>query len=138
MAGLTEIDRARVRHHLGYLQTEPVSSIQLGVPSASQALFLVEKQMDRLVPAAVPMILRYLSILDSIELQMVDGLKRLKAVRLGELQLRNSNEDQTEQDLLEREYVRWAKRLADDLGAPLNPFSERFRATPINVPVAGG
>lgn len=127
MARLQENDRARVRHHLGYLQTQPSASIQLGFPSASEPLFLVERAMDQLIPEAVPRILQMLNALDAIELQMLDGLKRLKAQQLGELKLRNSNEEPVEQDLLEKEYARWAMRLSDSLGAPINPFSARFQ-----------
>jgi len=124
------------------LNTEPVSSIALGFPGAGQAQFLVETAMDRLIPEAVGKILKYLAILDSIEAQMVDALKRLKVQKLGEITLRNSNEEPVEQDLLEKEYNRWAKRLADDLGVPINKFSERFQSgffggPGINIPVAG-
>ncbi|MCH7584457.1 MAG: type I restriction endonuclease subunit R [Acidobacteria bacterium] len=56
---LQEADRARVRHHLGYLNVEPVSSIQLGFPAASQPQFLVEIAMDRIIPEAVGMIQKY-------------------------------------------------------------------------------
>jgi hypothetical protein len=137
---LSEADRARVRHHLGYQNVEPVSSIALGFPSAQQPQFLVERAMDRLMPEGVGRIIQTLNALDCIEGQMIDALCRLSAQQLGELKLRNSNEEPTEQDLLEREYLRWAKRLADDLGAPLNPFSERFRTSgsgsSLNIPVA--
>lgn len=142
MSNLQEADRARVRHHLGYLSTEPVSSIALGFPSAQQAQFLVERAMDHILPAAVSRVIQQLNILDAIEGQMVDALDRLQAQQLGELKLRNSNEEPVEQDLLEHEYIRWAKRLADDLGVPLNPFSERFRSggtsSPLNLSVITG
>jgi hypothetical protein len=137
---LSESDRVRVRHHLGYLNTEPISSIALGFPSAGEAQFLVERAMDRLIPQAVPIIIKTINILDTIEMQMVEALRRLKAQQLGELKMRNSNEEPTEQDLLEREYVRWAKRLADDLGCTPNPYSQRFGAgsNGINIPVDTG
>lgn len=124
---LSENDRERVRYHLAFLNVEPVSSIALGFPSAQQAQFLVERAMDRVLPAGVPRVLRIVNHLDCIEEQMMGSLKHLKAQQIGELKLRNSNEEPTEQDLLEREYMRWALRLADQLGVPINPFSERFR-----------
>lgn len=137
---LNEADRAKVRHHLGYTNVEPVSSIALGFPAASQPQFLVEIAMDRIIPEAVGLIQKYLAILDAIENQMVEALCRLKAQQLGELKIRNSNEEPVEQDLLEREYVRWARRLADDFSVPLNPYSERFRSGTygggMNIPVA--
>ena len=135
---LQEADRARVRHHLGYINVEPVSSIQLGFPAASQPQFLVEIAMDRIIPEAVGMIQKYLAILDGLEDLMVQSFRTDKVQQLGELKLRNSNEEPTEHDLLERKYRYWAMVLADDLGVPLNPFSNRFRggAGMLNVPVA--
>lgn len=138
MTALSENDRARVRHHLGYLNVEPSGAIALGFPAAQQPQFLVERAMDRVIPAAISRILCTLDTLDKIEGAMAASICRLSAQQLGELKIRNSNEEPTEGDLLEREYRRWAMRLADDLGAPLNPFSERFRAgsASTNLPVA--
>lgn len=132
-AVLTEEEKARIRHHLGYVQTNPVASIQLGVPRASQPQFLVEAQMNRIPETAIGGIRRMVAILDNIEDRLLDALDRLAADKLGEITLR-----QNEHDSLEREYVRWAKRLADDLGVPLNAYSERFRSgagVPLNVSV---
>lgn len=140
---ISEADRARVRHALAYIQVEPVSSIALGFPSAQQPMFLVERAMDRVIPDAIPKILQELCVLDQIECQMAEALCRLSAQQVGEVKLRNDNSEATEQDLLEKEYLRWAMRLADDLGVPLNPFSTRFRwgagaGGVTNVPVAWG
>lgn len=126
MARVAEADRERVRYHLGYLNIEPVSAIQLGFPSAQQAQFLVESAMDRLIPQAINRVLSILCTLDKIECQMVDALSRLKVQQVGEAKFRNTNDEPSETDLLEKEYARWAKRLADHLGVPLNTFCERF------------
>ena len=140
---LSEADRARARYHLGYLNVEPVSSIALGFPSAQQPMFLFERAADRIMPEAMSRILCILNTLDAIEGQMREALCRLKVQQVGEVKIRNTNDEPTEQDLLEKEYLRWAKRLADDFGVPLNPFSERFRGggggiPPFNIPVNTG
>lgn len=124
---LSESEKERVRYHLGYLNVEPPGSITLGFPSASQALYLVEIALERLIPSTVERVLKIVDHLDCIEMQMMEANKRLKAQQLGELKLRNSNDEATEQELLEKEYHRWARRLSDNLGVPLNPFSEKFR-----------
>jgi hypothetical protein len=133
-AVLSEEEKARIRHHLGYILTDPVSSIQLGVPRASQPQFLVEGQMNRIPDTAVGMIRRYVDILDKLEGTLLDAVSRFKASKLGEITLRDN-----ETAMIEGEYFRWATRLADDLGVPLNIYSERFRsgtgALPINIPV---
>ncbi len=139
MARIEEQDRERVRYHLGYLNVDPVSSVQLGFPSASQAQFLVERAMDRVIPAAVGRIIRILNELDDIELQMSAGRKNLKVQQIETLKLRNDNEEPNEIDLLEREYLRWGQRLANQLGVPLNVYSERYAGGGEgirNVPIA--
>lgn len=137
---LSEQDRERIRYHLGYLNTDPVSSIQLGFPASGQHGFLVERAMEYIRGEAVSRVLRVVSELDSIECQMAESRQRLKAQQLGEIKIRNTNEEQTEGDLLEREYVRWARRLADQLGVVPNPLSSRFNSggVPINVRVLLG
>lgn len=129
MAALSESDRVRTRHHLGYLNIEPGVSISFGFPSAQQPEFLVERAMNNVIDQAVGRIIATLDTLDCIEDKLRSSIEQLAVQQLGELKLRNNNDEQNVCDLLEREYVRWAKRLADDLGAPLNVFSERFRAT---------
>lgn len=138
---LTAADKERVRYHLGYMNVEASASIQLGFPRASQPQFLVEAALERLMEPTVGRVSQLVSHLDAIESAMISALPRLKAQQLGEIKLRNSNDEATETDLLEREYVRWAQRLADNLGVPLNVYSERFRELgtgSMNVAVHGG
>jgi len=97
--------------------------------------------MDHVLPEAVSYVLEVCGVLDGIEAQIFDANRRLKAQQLGELKLRNSNEEPTENDLLREELYYWAKILSDELAAPLNPFSERYRgrggaagSTPVSHP----
>lgn len=131
---LTEEERVRVRYHLGYLSVSPASAIALGYPSAQHALFLVEHAMDRILPAAVSRLQEIVRTLDQIECAMRDSIVRLKAAQVGEVRLRGAAGDESEGELLEREYRRWAGRLADHLGVALNVYSERFRGDPMSVP----
>ena len=124
----TDEERARIRAHLGYLNVAPVSAIGLGFPAASQSLFTVEVAMDQLLPGAVSRAQMILAVLDKIECLLVESLERLAAQQVGDVKLRGSNDESTEGDLLEGEYLRWAKRLADLLGVELNRASLRFGA----------
>jgi hypothetical protein len=125
---LSDAEKNRVRHHTGYLLTSPAASIQLGVPRASQAMFLVEQAMNLIMDDAVGIIRAHISRLDRIEEQMDEARERLVAKEVGDIVLRDD-----EPDLLEKEYRRWAVRLADDLGIPLNAYSERFRSGGISL-----
>lgn len=135
IAVLSEQEKARIRYHLGYLNITPAAAIQLGFPAASQTQFLVESAMNKIPDTAIGQIRQKVAILDGVEAKLVESQDRLAASSLGELTIREG-----EPDLLDKEYYRWACRLADDLGVPLNIYSERFRnggggAAPMNVPV---
>jgi hypothetical protein len=89
---LSDTDKERIRYHTGYQNVSPAASIQLGFPRASQASFLVEAAMERLLPPTVSRVLSIVTNLDTIEAQMMEANRRLKAQQLGELKLRNTNE----------------------------------------------
>uniref|UniRef100_A0A6H1Z9J8 Uncharacterized protein n=1 Tax=viral metagenome TaxID=1070528 RepID=A0A6H1Z9J8_9ZZZZ len=124
---LTDAEKARVREYLGYLSFASASSIQLGFPAATQPLFLLEQAMAGVLSAAEDVIRRLLYHLDDIEAQLSTARSRLRASKIDELTL-NAGEI----DALWKEQYRWACRLADALGAPINAYAERFRG------VAGG
>jgi len=129
-----------VRYHLGYPNTEPVSSMVAGIPSSQQSLYLVELAMDRIIPSAVSLVQELIAVMDAIESQQVDSMKRLKAQQLGDMKLRSNNTEATEGDLLEGEYMRWCGKLAMTLGAPMNPYSPRHGGAghSMNVRVLNG
>lgn len=130
---LTPEEKARVRYHLGYPNVEAIYGYQLGIPAPMNAAFLVEGSMDRIIEAFIPKVREFLDILDDIECQMVKGQKYLAADRVGDIEVRKEHIQS-----LEREYTRWAKRLADTLGVPLYPFSTKFGSGKLgNVPVRG-
>lgn len=88
--------------------------------------------MNNILPEAEDRVRRFLGVLDGVECRMVEAQDRLAATQLGDLRLRDG-----EPDLLEREYSRWAKRLADVLGVPLYPYSTRFKGVRSgNIPVS--
>jgi hypothetical protein len=131
-AVLTEEEKARIRYHLGYPQTDPVASIQLGVPRASQPMFLVEGQMNRIPESAIALVRRCTAFCDATELRILESQERLAARSVDEVDM-----NPTEPDDLRKEYRFWVQRLADVLGAPINPYAAAFTAgaSPLNVNV---
>lgn len=119
---LTDEQKERVRYHLGYLSSSPAGSLQFGQPRPAQTLFLVESAMGNLMAVAEPRVLRILGVLDDIECKLVEGLEYLVASSLDSMQIREDHLDR-----LEREYWRWAGRLADVLGVPFYHYANRFR-----------
>lgn len=123
MATLDNAEKERVRYHLGYMETSFAASMQLGIPRPVQTVFLLESAMGLITDGnAVQRVRSILAHLDHIEEQMKAATCSLVAEQVGDLKLRGNLPD-----LLEREYVRWAKRLADMLGVPLYAYSDRFR-----------
>jgi len=122
MATLNDAEKERTRYHLGYMETSFAASMQLGIPRPVQTVFLLEAAMGLVTDAnAVSRIRGVLDQLDKIEEQLKNATCSLVAEQLGDLKLRSSFPD-----LLEKEYGRWARRLADILGVPLYAFSTRF------------
>lgn len=119
----TDQEQSRIRYFLGYLNTEPATGLQFGLPKPVQALFLVDLAMQRVLPGTEPMVRNMLNILEGIEEKLVCAQDYLVADKLEQLTIRRDHTD-----ALEKENLRWASRLADILGVPLNPFALRFQA----------
>jgi hypothetical protein len=118
----TDEEKERIRYGLGYLSVSPASALQFGQPRPVQTLFLVELAMNNIMSVAEDRVKRYLGVLDGIECRLVEALDRLAATSLDGLSLRADETDQ-----LEKEYYRWASRIADVLGVPMYGNSDRFK-----------
>ena len=137
---LTDAEKERIRYHLGYMETSFAASLQFGIPRPAQTIFLLEQAMSLLVnPDAIDRVRRVLFTLDDIEEKLRSATCILVAEKLGDITLRGADKGKTYTDLLEREYVRWAKRLADILGVPLYAYSDRFKGQTgtMNISVRG-
>ena len=122
---LDQPTRARVRMHLGYPNVAPAGSITLGIPSASQPMFILESGMNSIMAGAEDLVLREVAELDCILQQVSEARGRRRARSIAELHLRA--------DELERlldHYTFWREKLAMELGAMVNPF-----AVDVNGPV---
>lgn len=125
-------EKGRIRYHLGYSTIQPVATIVSGVQGSSQTQFIVEAAMDRVPASQMTLVRRLVSVLDGLEMKLIDAQDRLAASVVDEITM---NPD--EPDKLEGEYTRWAMRLSDLLAAPLNPYSSRFNGgkARLSVPV---
>ena len=130
---LTDEERVRTRHHLGYLNVTDVQTFALGLPAAVQTQFIIEGCMDKIMPAALPQFRRILGILDLIEEQMVQDLELLAVNKVGSIDIRAD-----EQRQLKDQYKHWQGAMCNILGAIANPYDARFGGGSgggINVPV---
>jgi len=117
---LTDQQKTRMLHFLGYPSWEQLAqSMQLGFPAASQPLFLVYQAFLMISPGGIENALRDLCECESCEAQMGSSRERMKATTIGSISL-NARESQ----MLRSELQYWTKRLADDLGVNVNPYSQ--------------
>ena len=119
---LTDEEKNRALHFLGYPNLSQLEqSIQLGIPAASQPLFLVLGAFDRLTEGGCASVREDLCQLESIENQLGSARSRMRASALGDLKLNGS-----ETAMLRKELTFWTRRLADDLAVVPNPYAQAF------------
>lgn len=131
----TPAEKARIRYHLGYLGVQMAGSVSFGLPRPIQTLFIVEDAMNMVIAEHEGMVRELVVRLDVTEERIFEAQGRMRAKVVGEITLRDN-----EADMLEQEYGRWAKRLADVLGVPLYAYSSRFSGPnggAGNIPVIG-
>jgi hypothetical protein len=134
---LTPEEKVKIRYHLGYLEVTDAASLTLGIPASRQLLFVIEDAMNRVMPGAEWLVRDLLKQLDCTEQKLKDVACSLKVEKVGNVVMRGAKEGETYPDLLEREVLRWANRLADVLGVPPYAYSRRFNGqlTAGSIPV---
>ena len=111
---------ARICHHLGYPSISRMeASIQLGIPAASEPLFILLINMNRLTAGGVLNVRKDLCQCEAIEDQMASARGRMKVSGVEGVKM---NADETGQ--LRRELTYWQRKLADDLAVVYNPYSQ--------------
>jgi hypothetical protein len=122
---------------MGYPAVTSAASVAFGVPLLTQTNFLVYNVLTHLMDSALDQVRSISTVMDGIEMKLIDSQDRLAATQLEELHLRED-----ESDKLEGEYRRWGYRLSDILGAPIYPYSKRYSMassnTVGNVPINRG
>lgn len=124
-AVLTNAEKSAVRRHLGFPEVESVSVYAMGMVIPMQGMYLVESAVDHLTTEGAARVRDLIGVLDGLEQKMLKAACYLTVERIGEIQMRAATGPQGT-DLLEKEYIRWAKRLSDCLGVPYYPYSEKF------------
>jgi hypothetical protein len=136
---LSEQDKIRARHHLGYGMVQAAATFQLGVPAAVQTAFMVEGTWNRILPSAEDHFRRLLDRMDKIECLIEDNDDDLAAEKVGEITVNLKMFEM----LLER-YRHWQGALGNMLQIAPNPFDQRpllgqgyGGGGGMNVPVTG-
>lgn len=127
---LTDEEKVRIRHHLGYLNVQAAATFQLGIPAAVQTQFVIESAMNKIIADALPKVRQLLSVLDGIEAQMVDDAELAAINRLDTIEI-----NQKEQVQLRDQYDYHRRGLANLFGVFPNPYDQRFAGGGINATV---
>lgn len=131
---VTEEDKNKARHHLGYLSVESAQTFNYGVPAAMQTTFMIEGALNRLLPVAYPKFLQLLQRCDAIEEEVFCGADLASMDQIDTLKIR---EDRLKE--LAKYYKIAQQGIANMLGVPPNPFDMRewLQGGFINVGVTG-
>jgi hypothetical protein len=122
---LTEDEKVRIRHHLGYLNVQQVQTFVLGTPSSVETQFIIEGAFEYVMPSALGLIREKLALCDEIEKKMACALDNLDANAVGNIQLNNQGED-NQQEQLQKAYEWHRSAMANLLGVQANPFDKRL------------
>lgn len=118
---ISEQDKVRCRHHLGYVNVGSASTFSLGIPAGVQTQFTIEGAFAKVLPQAEELFRKHLDRLDAIEDQIVDDTENVAVNRVDEIELRP---DELRQ-LINR-YMYWQGALANLMGITPNPFDQRI------------
>lgn len=125
---LSDTEKERVRYHLGYPGVSNMPMLAFGVPVARQTSFLLEDALNNVMAVSEPRVRMLIAACEKTEAAILAAQCNLAAEQVGDITLRGAEVGATHTDLLEREYGRWARRLADVLSVPLYPYSDKFKA----------
>lgn len=135
-AVITEEERVRARHHLGYLSVEAAQTFVLGIPAAVQTQFMIEGALNRILPQAVELFRQLLCRLDGIEAEVFCGVDLASVDKLDSIDIRSDR-----LETLAKYYLLAAEALSNLLGVPRNPWDMRTwlqgASGAINVSVIG-
>lgn len=118
---LTDAEVARVRYHLGYMNTSAGAGIGLSMPTIVTTLFPVDGALRNLYPEAVEIVRTLIARCDTAECGIADSEERLSALRVDSIEL-NPQEPQRR----EERYLYWCRRLSEATGCPINPMSRQM------------
>ncbi len=130
---LTDQEKVKVRDHLGYMNQTEVETFHLGTPAATETSSATEAAMDKVPEESLPRCRQIIAYLDKIEGQKVEDLENLAVSKLGNIELRED-----EQEALDQQYAYWQGKLPNLLGVSVNPFSKVGGGPSVNVPVMNG
>jgi hypothetical protein len=130
---LTDEEKVRIRHHLGYLNVDEASTFAIGMPAGVETQFMIEGAFSRLLPAAIPQVRKLLRYCECTEEQRFGSqpnaaVKEVDGIVMGAAE---------EQNMLSKNYDHWRAALSNMFGTVPNPFDHRYAGGGLNLRVNG-
>ncbi len=117
---LSDEDKVKIRHHMGYLNVQATSTFVLGVPAGVQTQFMIEGAWDKVLPQAENLLRVFLCRCDEIEAKVYGGTDLADVETTGNITVNRKRLSELGQ------YYRIAQQgMANLLGVPPNPFDMR-------------
>lgn len=135
MSILTDEEKVRIRHAMGYLNVQEASTFVLGVPAAVQTQFMIEGAWDKVLPAASTILRRMLCRCEEVEAEVFGGLDLAQVTQVSEIQVNPKRLME-----LAKHYRLAQESIANLLGVPPNPYDMRSwlrTGGGMSVPVLG-
>ncbi len=130
---LTDDQKMKARHHMGYLNVQAAATFQLGIPAGVQTQFMIEGAWDKILPEAENFVAKLICRLDIVEEEVFGGIEFASITATGTIQV-----NPTRLKELAKYYLIAQESLANLLGVPPNPYDMRTwlqSAGGVNVPV---
>ncbi len=131
---VTEEEKGRARHHMGYLEVEAAQTFVLGVPAGVQTQFMIEGALNRMTATGVARFRTLLCRLDGIEEKVFCGIDNADVDEVESIKMRRDRLAE-----LARYYKIAQQALANLMGIVPNPFDQRewLMGGSLNVRVSG-
>ena len=128
---LTDDEKVRIRHHLGYLNVDEASTFVIGVPAGVETQFMIEGAFSRLLAAAIPQVRKLLKYCECTEEQRFGSQPNAVVKKVDNIEMGGADE----QMMLSKNYDHWRAALANMFGVVPNPFDHRYAGGGLNIPV---
>lgn len=130
---LTPDEKVRIRHHLGYLNVDEVSTFVIGLPAGVETQFMIEGAFSRLLAEAIPQVRKLLRYCECTEEQRFGSQPNAAVKKVDNIEMGGADE----QVMLAKNYDHWRSALANMFGVVPNPFDHRYAGGGLNIRVVG-
>lgn len=121
---LSEQEKVQIRDLLGFPNVSSAATFALGLPATTETAFIIEKAMDLVPEASLPLVRAHMARLATIDAQSMDDLELLAINGLGDITVRSD-----EQEALDKRRRYWRGRLCNALAVFPNPFDQAEAAS---------